>query len=182
MRKFTIVMAGLTAALLAGEMSSAFAQEPPAVDAAARRKVVINSNNRHPGAAKYRPLTVTAPVAAGVGVADSAVGVATGTAGAVVSGVGGLVSAPFAGLGGGGVGISPIAAPPLPIKARYAGTGKVFLSYDEGYSQDVPVDASGPIYKIDDKGIRTVTPFSLAAFPLTAATTLVTAPIRTVTQ
>lgn len=173
MKKIAIVMAGLAAALVVGEVSSAFAQAESA--ASARRKIVVG---HHTGSAKYRPLTVTAPA---TGPVEGAVGVAGSTAGAAVAGVGGLIAAPFAGLGGGSVGISPVAAPPLPIKARYSNTGKVFSTYDEGYAQDVPVDATGPIYKIDDAAIRTVTPFSLAAFPITAATSVISAPFRPAT-
>ena len=172
MKKMVLVMAGLAAAMLVGEVGGASAQT--------MKKKMVVSNYDKKGSAKYRPLTV-APNST-PGVVDNAAGVAGGIVGGTLAGAGTLIEAPFAGLSGGGVGISPVAAPPLPIQARYARTGKVFASYDQGYSQDVPVDASGPIYKIDDKTIRTVTPFSLLAFPVTAATSAITAPLRPVAQ
>lgn len=170
MKKMVLVMAGLAATMLIGEIGSASAQMM-------RKKVVVDDYNKK-GSAKYRPLTVGPKPTSGV--VENAAGVAGGVVGGAIAGAGTLIQAPFAGLSGGAVGISPVAAPPLPIEARYARTGKVFASYDQGYSQDVPVDASGPIYKINDKSIRTVTPFSLLAFPITAATSAITAPLRPV--
>lgn len=172
MKKMVLVMASLAAAMLVGEAGGASAQMM-------KKKMVVHSDYNKKGSAKYRPLTVAAKPTPGV--AEEAAGVAGGIVGGTLAGAGTLIQAPFAGLSGGGVGISPIAAPPLPIEARYARTGKVFASYDQGYSQDVPVDASGPIYKISDKTIRTVTPFSLLAFPVTAATSAITAPLRPIT-
>lgn len=173
MKKMVLVMAGLAAAMLIGEVGGASAQMM-------KKKVTVHSDYNKKGSAKYRPLTVGAKPTGGV--AADAAGVAGGVVGGTLAGAGTLIEAPFAGLTGGSVGISPVAAPPLPIQARYARTGKVFASYDQGYSQDVPVDSSGPIYKIDDKATRTVTPFSLAAFPITAATSALTAPLRPAAQ
>lgn len=172
MKKMVLVMASLAAVLLVGEAGGASAQMM-------KKKVTVRSDYNKKGSAKYRPLTVAAKP---TGVADDAVGVAGGVLSGTVAGAGTLIAAPFAGLTGGSVGISPVAAPPLPIQARYARSGKVFASYDQGYSQDVPVDNSGPIYKIDDKATRTVTPFSLAAFPITAAASAITAPLRPAAQ
>lgn len=171
MKKMVLVMAGLAATMLIGEVGGASAQM--------MKKKVVVSNYDKKGSAKYRPLTVGAKPSS---VAGDAAGVAGGVVGGTVAGVGTLIQAPFAGLSGGSVGISPVAAPPLPIEARYARSGKVFASYDQGYSQDVPVDNSGPIYKIKDDAIRTVTPFSLLAFPVTAATSAITAPLRPAAQ
>lgn len=173
MKKMVLVMAGLAAAMLVGEVSGASAQMM-------KKKVMVRSDYDKKGSAKYRPLTVAAKPTPGV--VDGAAGVAGGVIGGTLAGAGSLIQAPFAGLSGGAVGISPVAAPPLPIEARYARTGKVFASYDQGYAQDVPVDNSGPIYKISDASPRTVTPFSLLAFPITAATSAITTPLRPVAQ
>ena len=106
-------------------------------------------------------------------------GVAGGVVGGTIGGVTSVVAAPLLGLSGGAVGISANPAPPLPIKARYANTGAVTTTFDEGFAQDVPVDRSGPIYMIDNTGHdRVVTPFSLVAFPALAATSIITTPFR----
>ncbi len=199
MKMMSVVLATVAATVVAG---SAFAQDAQSDLLKKKNQIQGSRAEDHRGSAKYRPLTVSklnaAPLAPAAGAADAGtavggalaapfnaiggvggpVGVAGSVAGGAVSGATSLAFAPLAGLTGGSVGISPVAAPPLPIEARYANTGKVFSSYDEGYSQDVPVDASGPIYKINDKAIRTVTPFTLAAFPLTAATSVITSPFR----
>ena len=197
MKMMSVVIAAVAVSFVAG---SAFAQD---ADLLAKKNQIQSSRGYdHKGSAKYRPLTVSklnrAPLAPAAGAGDPGtavggalaapfnavgavggpVGIAGSVAGGAVAGATSLAFAPFAGLSGGSVGISAIAAPPLPIEARYANTGKVFSSYDEGYAQDVPVDASGPIYKISDKAIRTVTPFTLAAFPITAATSAITSPFR----
>ena len=177
MKSSNLLMAGVALAFLAGGVNSAFAQAqsvgPTDQNPYSRKKV------SHGHAARsdiqnntYRPLTVSptgvAPVDAGVGVAD-----------AVLGGVGSLVTAPISGLGGGSVGISPDVAPPIPIKARYANTGPVADSIEEGYTKPIPVDKSGPIYMLDnDAKARTITPFSLFAFPLTGATSILTSPLR----
>lgn len=195
MKSSNLLMAGVALAFLAGGVNSAFAQAqsvgPTDQNPYSRKKV------SHGHAARsdiqnntYRPLTVSptgvAPVDAGVGVADAGLGAAggilggVGTAtGGVLGGVGSLVTAPISGLGGGAVGISPDAAPPIPIKARYANTGAVADSIEEGYTKPIPVDKSGPIYMLDsDAKSRTITPFSLFAFPLTGATSILTSPLR----
>ena len=108
------------------------------------------------------------PLGAGFGIAGGAIGGATT-----------LATAPIAGLFGGQVGISPNAATPLPIKARYAHTGPVAASFDEGYTQEVPVDKSGPIYMLDNEANqRKVTPASLLAFPLTAPTAIISSTLH----
>lgn len=188
MKSSNLLMAGVTLAFLVGGVGSAFAQ------AQSVGPTDANPYNRkktsHGHAARtdiqnntYRPLTVSptgvAPLDAGVGVAGAGVGLGLGAAGSVLGGVGSLVTAPISGLGGGQVGISGDVAPPIPIKARYAGTGAVSNTVEEGYTQPIPVDKSGPIYMLDNdaKG-RSVTPFSLFAFPLTGATSIITSPLR----
>ena len=192
MKKNQIALAGVAFAFVLGGAGAAFAQ---------------NVDPMQPGNAYhkfkkpiYRPLKVTpkpmapAPVAApgyalgnalatpfnAVGAVGGPIGIAGSVGAGAVSGATTLALSPLAGLTGGGVGISPVAAPPLPIVARYAGTGKVTTTYDEGYAQDVPVDSSGPIYKINYKesGERTVTPFSLLAFPVTGVTSAITTPFH----
>lgn len=150
-----------------------------------------------------RPLTVSpapAPVgpgavAAGIGGALASpfnsvgstiggpVGAGVGVIGSTITGATTVIGAPFAGLAGGPVGISANPAPPLPIKARFANTGAVIGTFDEGFQQDVPVDRSGPIYMIDNTGHdRVVTPFSLVAFPVTAVTSIASTPFHAVSS
>ena len=109
------------------------------------------------------------------------IGTGAGILGAGIAGSTSLVTAPFAGLTGTAPGISGMPAPPLPIKARFANSGPVTSTYDEGFAQDVPVDKSGPIYMIDNTGHdRTVTPFSLLVYPISGATYALTSPLRPV--
>lgn len=193
MKMTNVALAGVAAAFLLSGVGSAFAQNVDPQDPG-------NSYHKFKQP-KYRPLKVTprpmarpavgpgeavggalaAPFNA-VGAVGGPIGVAGSVAGGAVAGASTLAFAPLAGLTGGTVGISPVPAPPLPVVARYARTGKVTSTYDEGYAQDVPVDASGPIYKLNYKeaGVRTVTPFSLVAFPITAATSVITSPLRPV--
>ena len=197
MKNSTMVLAGVTLAFLAG---GALAQEAPVKKLRAHGHAARNDVSAESGG--YRPLTVGGPrrvarpvaAAAGavgdVGAAVAApfntaaqvggpVGVGLGIAGGAVGGAATLATAPLVGLLGGPVGISPNPAPPLPIKARFANTGAVANTIDEGFSQDVPVDKSGPIYMIDTTGTeRTVSPFSLLAFPITGAASVITAPLR----
>lgn len=77
-------------------------------------------------------------------------------------------------------GYGPIGGPakPLPIVARYAGGGPVTDSINQGWAQPVPVAGNGPIYKLEPvANSGGVSPFTLLAAPITAATTLATAPI-----
>lgn len=194
MKKTSVMLVGVAVAVLAGSVGTAFAQmatptAEPGVTVEMKRKAQ-NSSNYGSGKAKYRPLTVSRPAQPGnegsnslgtplgASLVGGAVGVGTGAVSGAVTGVGALISTPLAALGGGPVGISAMAAPPLPIKARYANTGKVFSSYDQGWAQDVPVDASGPIYQLNEGSKRTVTPFSLIAFPIAGLASAVTTPFR----
>jgi hypothetical protein len=198
MKHTKMLLATVALAFVSGGVASAFAQGAPDDAAMMRRKPAVKS--RYHENAAYRPLTVgrravrpaaTAAAAVnGVGAAVAApfngvaaVGGPIGFGGAVVGGaVGGaatLATAPLGALLGGPVGISADPAPPLPIKARYARTGAVASTIDEGFSQDVPVDKSGPIYMIDTNGHnRVVTPFTLAAFPVAGAVSAATTPFR----
>ena len=184
-----VVMAGVAMAFLSSGVATAFAQN------AVVPTYPTHKRYHRPGTEQYRPLTVgprqtsvpsqatTAPAGIGTGLGTAvaapfnAVGIPV--AGGIVGGAANLAVAPLNGLFGGQVGISPDPAPPLPIKARFANTGAVETSFDEGFSQDVPVDKSGPIYQIDTTGHeRTVTPFTLAAFPITGAASAITSPLR----
>lgn len=184
-----VVMAGVALTFIASGVATAFAQD------AVVPTYPTHKRYHRPGTEQYRPLTVgpkqtsipsqatAAPAGVGTGLGTAvaapfnAVGIPA--VGGIAGGTANLAIAPLNGLFGGSVGISADAAPPLPIKARFANTGAVETSFDEGFSQDVPVDKTGPIYMIDNTGHdRTVTPFTLAAFPLTAATSAITSPLR----
>ena len=180
MKKISVVLAGVAVAVMAVSAGSASAQDAMSM----KRKAQSSNNYSKKGSAKYRPLTVQAPASAensGPNSLGTPITGALGVVGSTVTGAASLAVSPLQALGGAPVGISPDPAPPLPIKARYAGTGKVVSSYDQGYAQDVPVDASGPIYKIDDKAMRSVTPFTLAAFPVAGLASAITTPLRAAT-
>ena len=193
------LMAGVALAFLAGSAGSAFAQAQStgaSDDNPYNRKKVTHGHAARTNIQNesYRPLTVSptgvapvdAGVAAGAGVAGAGLGVAGGILGGVGSATGdilggapGLVSGPFGALSGGTVGISGDIAPPIPIKAQYAHSGPVSDSVEEGYNKPIPVDKSGPIYMLDnDAKSRSVTPFSLIAFPLEGAASIATSPFR----
>ncbi len=196
MKTSKLLMTGATLAFLAGGIGSAFAQAQstgPTDDNPYNRKKVTHGHAARSNIQNntYRPLTVSpagvvaAPVAAGADVAGAGIGLGLGAAntgigaaGTILGGVGGLVTAPIAGLGGGAVGISPDAASALPIKARYANAGPVADSVEEGWLKPVPVDKSGPVYELDTSNSRSITPFSLFAFPLTGVTSIITSPLR----
>lgn len=207
MKHSKIMLAGVAVAMMAGGAVTGFAQGAPDAATGVPMKRMVKT---HGHAARiqqtadeqgYRPLTVGAPPvvatpatavggigdalaspfnsAAGVG---GPIGAGFGIAGSTIGGATTLATAPLAGLFGGPVGISPTPASPLPIKARYANTGAVESTIAEGYTQDVPVDKSGPIYQIDpDAPSRKVTPFSLLAFPITGVTSAITTPLRPAT-
>ncbi len=189
--------AGVAAAVLATAAGAAFAQT--AQDAGTTMYPGQHHNAHHATAGikgSYHPLTVSpapvpvaapAPVNPITGVGDAlatpfnTLGAPGQIVGGSIAGASSIAAAPFNGLFGTAPGISANPAPPLPIKARFVGTGAVTATFDEGFSQDVPVDKSGPIYMIDNTGHdRTVTPFSLLAFPVTAATYTLTQPLRPV--
>lgn len=195
MKKSNLLMAGVALAFLTSGVGSAFAQAQrvSATDENPySRKKVAHGHAARGGVQDntYRPLTVSptgvAPadtaggviggVGAGVGGILGGVGTGLGTG---LGGVGTIAAAPFNGLAGGPVGISADPAPPLPIKARYANTGPVADSIEEGYTKPVPVDKSGPIYMLDNTAAsRSVTPFSLIAYPLTGVTSIISSPLR----
>ncbi|WP_131113331.1 hypothetical protein [Lichenihabitans psoromatis] len=204
MKNSKLVMAGVALAFLSGGVASAFAQgAPDDVSGVKSRKMHVHGQAARTNVkteAGYRPLTVGAPRVArvptpaesvnGLGAAVAspfngiaAVGGPIGVGGSVIGGaIGGATSiatAPLGALLGAPVGISNDLAPPLPIKARYAHTGPVTTTLDDGYAQEVPVDRSGPIYMIDNGGKdRTVTPFTLLIFPVTGAVSALTSPLR----
>lgn len=121
---------------------------------------------------RYKPLTVAAPVAP-----PPPAGPALG---APVAAIGGLVTAPLNGLSQ-AFGFGAVGGPsrPLPIVAKYDGVGPVTDSVNQGWAQPVPVAANGPIYKLEPvSNSGTVSPFTLIAAPITAATTLATVPLN----
>ncbi len=205
MKNSKLVMAGVALAFLSGGVGAAFAQgAPDSVTGVPSKKMPVHGHAARTdikNEAGYRPLTVGGPrpVAPAAGPAEAVAGIGNGiaapfnsaasvggpvgfgfgVAGGAIGGATTIATAPLVGLFGGPVGISGDAAPPLPIKARYARTGAVASTVYEGYSQEVPVDKSGPIYMIDNAGNdRKVTPFSLFAFPLTGAASIITTPLR----
>jgi len=118
-----------------------------------------------------RPLTVSRP--AGPGPMMNPLTAPIGLAGQVVT-------APLSGLSQ-AFGYGPIGGPsrPLPIVARYAGAGPVTTTVPQGWAQDVPISANGPIYKLEPvSNSGGVSPFAVIAAPITAATTLAAAPIN----
>ncbi len=122
-----------------------------------------------------RPLTIAKPAMAP---APSPLGVITTPIGIA----GQIATAPLNGLSQ-AFGMGPIggASRPLPIVARYAAAGPVTDSVNQGWAQPVPVSANGPIYKLEPvKNSGGVSPFTLIAAPITAATTLAAAPINAV--
>jgi len=174
------VAVGATAAFAQADMNSNMGAARPWHKKQASRPLTVRRAVA-PNPAVGVGEAVAAPVVAAGAIAGGAVGATAGIVGGTVAGATGIAAAPFAGLAGYPPSISPNPAPPLPIRARYANSGPVTATFDEGFSQDVPVDRSGPIYKIDNTGHdRSVTPFSLAMFPVTAATYAVTAPLRPV--
>ncbi len=208
MKHSKVLLAGVAVAMMTGGAVTAFAQGAPdtATGVPSKRMVVHGHAARIQKTAddqQYRPLTVGAPAtapmagpAAGIGGLGDALaspfnsaagvggpfGAGFGVAGSAIGGATSLATAPLSGLFGGPVGISSTPATPLPIKARYANTGAVESTIYEGYSQDVPVDKSGPIYQIDNGGNdRKVTPFSLIAFPITGLASAITTPLRPAT-
>jgi len=147
----------LAATVLAGMTVVASAQEPM-------------MKKTHGYAARVsRPLTVSRP-AAPVGPSLSApIGMA-----------GQIVTAPLSGLSQ-AFGYGPIGGPsrPLPIVARYRGVGAVTTTVPQGWAQDVPISANGPVYKLEPvSNSGGVSPFSIIAAPITAATTLAAAPVN----
>lgn len=197
MKNSKLVMTVAAFALLSGGVAAAFAQDavPEAAPHVHRpvgyRPLTVGRHTIHPAAAVVAaPVAATAGVVGGLGNAIATpfnsleavggpIGAVGGTVGGTVGGVVDLAVSPLGAIAGGPVGISNDAAPPLPIKARYAGTGAVANTVDEGYLQEVPVDKSGPIYMLDNGGHdRVVTPFTLAAAPVAGALSIATSPFR----
>ena len=126
-------------------------------------------------ARRYRPLTVAKTMPRRPASPLNAVTAPIGIAGQIVT-------APLSGLSQ-AFGYGPIGAParPLPIVARYAGAGPVTDSVNQGWAQPVPLSANGPVYKLEPVSNNGgVSPFTLIAAPITAATTLAAAPVNAV--
>ena len=193
MKNSKVVLASVAVAFLSGSVATASAQgAPDSVTGVPTKKMHVHGQAARTNIkteAGYRPLTVgpkPAPTAAdavtGVGTAIATPFATVPVLGGAIGGATTLAASPLTGLFGGQPGISADRAPPLPIKARYANTGAVTTTLDDGYAQEVPVDRSGPIYMIDNGGKdRSVTPFSLVVFPITGATYAITQPLRAVT-
>lgn len=152
--------------------AAAFAMVGSTVVASAQQVEYVPAmkHTRGQAARNSRPLTVK-PVAAPM---------ATNPLVAPIGAVGTLVTAPLGGLSQ-AFGLGPVGGPsrPLPIVARYAGAGPVTDSVNQGWAQPVPLSANGPIYKLEPvANSGTVSPFTLIAAPITAATTLASAPIN----
>lgn len=113
------------------------------------------------------PLTVAKPAPAPVSPLVAPVGFA-----------GQLITTPLSGLSQ-AFGYGPIGGPakPLPIVAKYAGVGPVTTTAPQGWAQDVPIAANGPIYKLEPvENAGTVSPFALIAAPITAAVSIASVP------
>lgn len=118
-----------------------------------------------------RPLTVRRRAAAPEVVAAPAAPVVEPITGAAST----VVALPFQVLGGifpadgvrkGGV-----------TSVRYVGTGAKQGEIDEGWTQAIPVDRSGPIYVVDN-GDPTISPLVLVGEPIRAAGTLAQTPFK----
>ena len=123
-----------------------------------------------------RPLTVRRAASAPVEAAAAApAAVANPVSGAL--GVGStVVGLPFQVLGGifpsdTGVRKGGVTA------VRYAGTGEKAAEVDEGWTQPIPLDHSGPIYVVEN-GDPTVSPFTFIGRPISAIGTLAQTPFR----
>lgn len=157
--KLGSAVAVLAATVLAGTAVTASAQD-----------MMMRKKPHGYAARTSRPLTVTRPAPApAVNPLTAPIGVA-----------GQIVTAPLNGLSQ-AFGYGPIGGParPLPIVARYAGAGPVTTTVPQGWAQDVPISANGPIYKLEPvSNSGGVSPFSVIAAPITAATTLAATPIN----
>lgn len=133
---------------------------------------------------RYRPLTVAkprigpTPAVAAASPMASPLGIVTGPIGFA----GQIATAPLSGLSQAfGYGAIGGASKPLPIVARYENAGPVTDSVNQGWAQPVPLTANGPVYKLEPVANNGgVSPFTVIAAPITAATTLATAPFNAV--
>lgn len=172
MQRFNLGSAVVVAALtFAGSTIVASAQD--ADMAVPAHKPVKGYAARTSTPLRTRPLTVTAPAQAPMA---SPFGIVT----APIGFAGQIATAPLNGLSQ-AFGYGPVggASRPLPIVARYAGAGPVTDSVNQGWAQPVPLTANGPVYKLESVSNNGgVSPFTLIAAPITAATTLATAPFN----
>jgi len=167
--------AALVAAIVAGSVGVASAQTAETVVVPAK-KAAKGYAARTSEQQKTRTLTVAAPVPAPQPGITSPFGLVT----APIGFAGNIIQAPLNGISqafgfGPTVGVSR----PLPIVARYADAGPVTDSVSEGWAQPVPVSANGPVYKLEEvKNSGGVSPFTLIAAPITAATTIAATPFN----
>ncbi len=162
--KLGSAVAVLAATVIAGSTVAASAQ-------AGGGNGMMYKKKPHGYAARVsHPLTVRPPApAAAVNPLTAPIGLA-----------GQIVTAPLSGLSQ-AFGYGAIGGParPLPIVARYAGVGPVTTTVPQGWAQDVPIAANGPIYKLEPvSNAGGASPFAVIAAPITAATTLAAAPIN----
>ena len=129
-----------------------------------------------------RPLTVRRAGAPVVAAAAAAPVAAAGVVANPVTGVLGVgqtvVGLPFQVLGG----IFPAGGAPTKggvTNVRYVGTGAKQAEIDEGWTQPVPVDRSGPIYVVEN-GDPTVSPITFIGQPIRAIGTVAQTPFRVI--
>ena len=166
--------AAIVAAIVAGSVGAAVAQQAETVTVPVK-KVAKGYAARTSAGQRTRTLTVAAPAQAQPGI-TSPFGLVT----APIGFAGNIIQAPLNGLSQAfGFGPAIVASRPLPIVARYADAGPVTDSVNQGWAQPVPLAANGPIYKLEEvKNTGTVSPFTLIAAPITAATTLAATPFN----
>ena len=164
--------AAIALAIVAGSVGVANAQDATTVVVPAKKPVKGHAA-RSSAPMRTRTLTVAAPTPAP---APSPLGLIT----APIGFAGSIVTTPLSGISQ-AFGFGPIggASRPLPIVARYADAGPVSDSVNQGWAQPVPLSANGPVYKLEDvKNAGMVSPFTLIAAPITAATTIAAAPFN----
>lgn len=169
--------AALVAAIVAGSVGVASAQTAETVTVPAK-KAAKGYAARTSEQQKTRTLTVAAPAQAPA--AQPGITSPFGLVTAPIGLAGNIIQAPLNGISQAfGFGPTVGQSRPLPIVARYADAGPVTDSVSEGWAQPVPVSANGPVYKLEDvKNAGSVSPFSLIAAPITAATTLAATPFN----
>ena len=127
-----------------------------------------------------RPLTVRRAGAPVVAAAAAAPAAAAGVVANPITGVLGVgntvVGLPFQVLGG----IFPNGGAPTKggvTNVRYVGTGAKQAEIDEGWTQAVPVDRSGPIYVVEN-GDPTISPITFVGVPIRAVGTIAQTPFK----
>ncbi len=165
--------AALVAAIVAGSVGVASAQTTETVTVPAKR-IHKGQAARNSAPLQTRTLTVAAPPTAQPGITSP-----FGLAAAPIGLAGTFVTTPLNGISQAfGLGPVNVGTRPLPIVARYADAGPVSDSISEGWAQPVPVSANGPVYKLEEMKPGSVSPFTLIAAPITAATTVAETPFN----